>query len=414
MGNLERDWMGSFKAQNALKHLEALCKIEDRFAGRPGDVEAAYFMRDFFEGLGMKAELFPVKVPSFHAKEVSLTLETGETLDAVPFYFCKATPEGGVGGELLYIGSKDALESDITDLHGKIAVVDTPTLYMGKYIKAAAEKGAVALVVLNDMPHGFGMSAEAGFSDPHKQFFEAMIPAVNFGAKDGFKIMRAIGAGKTKAKLLCDTEITEKESFIAVGIYEGSELPEESVGIIAHRDVVVDPGANDNGSGTATMMEIARLISGQKTKRTALFISSTGEEGVTWGSYLYTKAKEEALRGKMKGLFNFDMFGAGGKLNLVGKGYWPDTGWMSHSEELNTMLIDIAEEAGYEIGLMEADWGVSESDRFQSIGVPSIWFWKDGDPNYHTPYDTLENVDGNALKVVGDVTGIAMMRLLNQ
>ncbi|MBQ3405164.1 MAG: M28 family peptidase, partial [Oscillospiraceae bacterium] len=251
------------------------------------------------------------------------------------------------------------------------------------------------------------------FSDPERQFYDELIPAVCVSALDGLKIMYLLGAGRNRARLVCDTEISLRESYIIVGIHRGTELPHETVGIIAHRDVVVDPGANDNGSGSGVMMELARLMSKRSYRRTMLFISSTGEEGVTWGSYLYTRAKKDMLK-NMKALFNLDMFAVGGKLNLVDRGYWPDTGWMTHSEELNSRIMALADELGYDLGLMEADWGVSESDRFQSLGVPSIWFWKDGDPNYHTVRDVLENVDGNSLKVVGDLVGITAGRILEQ
>jgi len=409
----ERSQINQFKAKNALKHIKELCKINDRFAGRPGDLEAADFIEDFYKGLGLETERFPVEIPSFIDNGSRLILDGNIEIKPLPVYFCKAADEGGITADIVYAGAGEEKDYKNISVAGKIAVIDVPRLYLGKYIKTAAENKALALIVINPMEWAFRMGAEAGFSDPEKQFFDEMIPALCVSAYDGYKIMERLGAGRTKAFLTCNTKNEIKKSYMVIGKKTGFEKPEECIGIVAHRDVVVDPGANDNGSGTGTMMELAKLMAPGKYKRTMLFISSTGEEGVTWGSYLYARANEKNFARNMKALFNFDMFAVGGKLNVVDKGYWPDTGWMSHSEWLNNSLVDIADDLGYEIGLMEADWGVSESDRFSSIGVPSIWFWKDGDPMYHTDRDVPENVDGNSLKVVGDVVYIAAGRILN-
>ena len=60
---------------------------------------------------------------------------------------------------------------------------------------------------------------------------------------------------------------------------------------------------------------------------------------------------------------------------------------------------------------MTAGWGVSESGRFINIGVPAVWFWKADDPYYHSKHDTPEKIDGNMLKVVGNLTGVALTRI---
>jgi hypothetical protein len=43
--------------------------------------------------------------------------------------------------------------------------------------------------------------------------------------------------------------------------------------------------------------------------------------------------------------------------------------------------------------------------------VPAVWFWKPDDFYYHSPHDRIENLDGNSLKAVADITAIALSRM---
>ena len=63
-------------------------------------------------------------------------------------------------------------------------------------------------------------------------------------------------------------------------------------------------------------------------------------------------------------------------------------------------LEEIADELGYDVGRMTAPWGVAESGRFIEAGVPAVWFWQPDDFYYHSIHDTVDKLDGNALKAV--------------
>ena len=62
---------------------------------------------------------------------------------------------------------------------------------------------------------------------------------------------------------------------------------------------------------------------------------------------------------------------------------------------------------------MTAPWGVAESGRFIEAGVPAAWFWRPDDFYYHSAHDTVDKLDGNALKAVADITATAVWRLAN-
>ena len=98
------------------------------------------------------------------------------------------------------------------------------------------------------------------------------------------------------------------------------------------------------------------------------------------------------------------MFGVGGKLKLVELGLWPDRKPIQHTEWLMGRLEAVADELGYDVGRMTASWGVAESGRFIEAGVPAAWFWRPDDFYYHSVHDTVDKLDGNALKAVADIT----------
>ncbi len=75
------------------------------------------------------------------------------------------------------------------------------------------------------------------------------------------------------------------------GLLRGSELPEEQVLVLAHRDHGIEPGANDNGSGVGTMLEVAAALAPERPRRTIEFLCTTAEEGTTPGVAAYIEAR---------------------------------------------------------------------------------------------------------------------------
>jgi hypothetical protein len=139
--------------------------------------------------------------------------------------------------------------------------------------------------------------------------------------------------------------------FNVVGLLEGNDpvLKSETILIAAHYDHLgvvnghVYPGANDNGSGTAAVMELARLFVGSRgrPKRSVLFTVFGSEEELMLGSFYYTAHPLRALAGT-RTVLNLDMIGrdkahipqsegvlqiapdTGNEINLVGTKYSPD------------------------------------------------------------------------------------------
>jgi aminopeptidase YwaD len=260
------------------------------------------------------------------------------------------------------------------------------------------------------------MSMEAGNSRIENRFLAEKLPAVCVSCVDGQDIMHRLGRGgnAAEATLSVKTRCDDVDSAFLVGRSPGSDPSLGGIVLEAHRDNGIAPGANDNGSGTGILLELARVLSSLDHKRDLYFISSTAEEGVTQGAWTFVRDNEDGLIARTRAMLNLDMVGVGGRLNLVETGLWPDSDPIPHPEWLNTLLEEIAADFGYHLGRMTAEWGVAEEARYLAKGVPSAWFWKPDDPYYHSIYDTADKIDGNSLKAVGDIAGAAAIFLADQ
>lgn len=403
-----------------LNNVSELTKIGDRFVGTEGDMKAIEFVKGQFKSYGLEIKETPFSALSFVEEKAYLKiLSTGEEFEVIAPYFSPSTPPGGMEAKLVLV--KDGTEEDYrrVDAQGKIVVLTEEVLgyskfWLGTFAERAAQAGAIGMILIHPMPWPYRASMEAGNSDLKNRFCKRMLPAVCVSAIGGFRLMHALGKGQTEARLEVKTLIEERNSVIISAFHRGTEYPEQRIGILAHRDNGIAPGANDNATGSGTMLEIARVLSQTKPKRTFEFISTTAEEGTTPGAYTYCRLHKEELVKNMKALIDMDMLSGVGTVKQIEVGLWPDTKPMKHPDWLMDMIDNVATDLGYGFGRMTASWGVPEEGRFLEIGVPAICLWGNDDPYYHSIHDTADKINPNSLKAVADTVAIVAWRLANK
>jgi Peptidase family M28/PDZ domain/PA domain len=163
----------------------------------------------------------------------------------------------------------------------------------------------------------------------------------------------------------------------------------------------VHPGADDNASGTAGVIELARHFSAlPKPKRGILFMTFAGEELGLLGSGFYANHPELPL-GKAVAMINMDMIGRvrEGKLYVGGAG----TG-TTLRKELDSITphfplrVDYSDTSGY---------GSSDHTSFTAKQVPVLFFFSGLHGDYHKPSDTWDKIDAPAavqvLQLVAEV-----------
>lgn len=165
----------------------------------------------------------------------------------------------------------------------------------------------------------------------------------------------------------------------------------------------VHPGADDNASGAAGVIELARWFSRQpKQKRGILFLEFAGEELGLLGSAWYAGHPDIPLE-KAAAMLNMDMIGRvrEGKLYIGGVGTGTNLRPMLEEAAAKFHLNgDFSDNAGFE--------GSSDHVSFVAKQVPALFFFSGLHADYHKPSDTWDKIDApDAVKVldlVADVT----------
>jgi aminopeptidase S len=155
----------------------------------------------------------------------------------------------------------------------------------------------------------------------------------------------------------------------------------------AHLDSVPDGrGINDNGSGVAALLEVARVLGPRPPGRVRLGFWGGEEDGLV-GSEHYVRDLSEAERDEIRAYLNFDMVGSPNPEPAV---------YSDGDAELGRLLrrLHPGRESGVGVG------GLSDHAPFDSAGVPVNGLYTGQDRCYHRPCDTLANVDLAALRAI--------------
>ena len=330
--------------QGPLAHVRYLADdaLQGREVGSSGARCAAEYIAGVFGELGLEGagpdgsffQSFEVQMGSEVGEGNTLAI-AGEALELktgwIPFGF---SGSGAIDAALIYGGpgvSRPGSEEDAfahLELEGKIVVVEgadphgggTPTMAGDPHFKAtvAAGRGAAAILVL--LPEGQPLP------DPISERRPAVkIPALAISGEVA-EMVREAARENTNAGLSTVVHPRMVEARNVVALIPGSDptLAREVVVVGAHYDhlgmggdgsldpdaLAVHNGADDNASGTAALMDVARRIqeSGQPPSRTIVFLAFTGEEKGLWGSGKYVESPLLPLENTVA-MMNMDMVG---------------------------------------------------------------------------------------------------------
>lgn len=198
-----------------------------------------------------------------------------------------------------------------------------------------------------------------------------------------------------------------------IGSLDGAgELAGEAVVVGAHYDHVgyggfssmaqvkvptVHPGADDNGSGTTGLLELARRLAAWRKQnpgipcRKIIFCAFSGEELGLYGSVHYCKEPVFPLN-KTKGMVNIDMIGrlrpdkASGKPRLLVQGSGTAKEFDGYLEEWNG-------DTQFSFQKQKSGFGPSDHNSFCAKKIPVLFFWTDVHADYHSPADTADRIN---------------------
>ena len=211
------------------------------------------------------------------------------------------------------------------------------------------------------------------------------------------------------ASLYWRTTIQDGLMTNVVGMIPGTGP--DTIVIGAHRDHfgrpagLWFPGADDNASGTAVMLEVARALGkiGRRPQRTILLMSFSGEENDLLGSRLYTSRPVVPL-GSTKAMINIDHAGVGSGRLTVG---------------ITGLEKATAEEAGRAAGLVDkldlyGFFPGGDHVPFKEAGVPTVTIVSGGiHPHFHQPTDTADTINPEILHTVARYVLALTLQLAN-
>jgi hypothetical protein len=194
-----------------------------------------------------------------------------------------------------------------------------------------------------------------------------------------------------------------------IGFIEGSDLKDEIVVITAHydhlgiKDSLIYNGADDNGSGTVAIMEIAQAFmlakkEGYGPRRSVLIMPVSGEEKGLLGSKYYTDNPVYPLENTIANL-NVDMIG-----RIDDYHDNPDYIYLIGSDRLSTELHQISEEVNDKYINLELDYKYNDKDdpnryyyrsdhyNFAKNNIPVIFYFNGLHADYHKESDTIEKI----------------------
>ncbi|MBL86399.1 MAG: peptidase M28 [Winogradskyella sp.] len=210
-------------------------------------------------------------------------------------------------------------------------------------------------------------------------------------------------------KSVLPDELNDSQNVIAY--IEGSEFPDEYIYITAHSDHEgvkegeIYPGADDNGSGTAAVFEMAEAFKkavedGNGPKRSIVFLHVTGEEVGLHGSRYYTNNPIFPIEDTVSTL-NIDMIGRVDSRHKDNEDYV----YVIGADRISTELHFVVQEANYNFVNLELDYEFNaENDHnryyyrsdhynFATKGIPVVFFFNGEHEDYTKPTDTADKIN---------------------
>ena len=403
-GNLQSDQafdnkiVKRIKVDNIYNHIAELSK-NPRVAGTQGEYEAVEYIKRQFESYGYETEIQPFDIYSYTAPNLIELNVDGNVLESSDFTY---GVNGEVTSELVYVGLGALDDFEGKDVSGKIALIERGEFSFAEKIENAKKAGASAVIIYNNTTGVIN-----GTLGEPKDY----IPAVALTQAQGVALKERLDKGETVNVTLkvdgAKTNIATSHNVVAT-----KKATQKSTGQLvlvgAHHDSVDGaPGANDDASGTATVLELARVFANSPTDTDLRFVTFGAEENGLLGSYEFVNRMTDEDYDRTVGMFQMDMVGS--------KDAGPLIVYTNDGEK--NIVTDLAAAAGARLSKtgeatpygME---GRSDHVPFAEIGLPAALFiHAPVEPWYHSPEDTLDKISKEKLEEVATIVGAAVYQV---
>jgi len=428
---------GAVTGKAVYKHLQEFQRIAEanggnRATGEPGYEASARYVEKKLRKAGYRPQRQYFDAEVFSVLDVSVEVP-GVALDPIVMTYSSSTPDEGVTGPLVAPTTAqgcDAAAWSGVDATDAIAVVSRGACPFGDKAAAAGEAGAAGVIVYNNT--GGQLNGTLGAPIP------GSAPAVGVTQAEGDALLAAMAGGTVTGSFDLQAELQQKRTFNVIAETRAGD-PDNVVVVGSHLDGVEEgAGINDNGSGSAAVLETALQLAKRghshgrhRINNKVRFAWWGAEELGLQGSTYYVdqlRANDPGALEDMAVYLNFDMIGSPNY--IVGvydadestypapvpvpdgsaaaeKAFtdyfdaidqpWVDTEFSGRSDYQAFIEAGVAS-----TGLFSGADGVKTPEEVAMFGgTAGITY----DPNYHSAADDITNVDKRALDIMGRAIG---------
>lgn len=465
-------------ATDLKKHLYVVASKENggRDTPSPGLENAANYIEQHFKNIGLKpgnGDSYRLYYPLYRDSVIGSSLK----INGKP-YELNTDYQNGNGNynadlpfsEAVFAGygivdDKAGIDSykDL-DVRGKAVIIlegapadykpsqtgfQNPSNAFGK-LNAASKKGAAAvLIVLKDFPRkptntqsNWGLNGYRASINPELFYISSNI-AANIMGEDGKGIFEKMSANSIGGKIYkANIDLSFKKTTLTtqvsnvMGLLEGTDKKDEYVFVTAHYDhvgkrgdSVIYYGADDDGSGTVSVLELSEAFAkakseGKGPRRSIVFMTVSGEEHGLWGSNYYSNHPVYPLDKTTVDL-NIDMIGR------IGNEYMKDKDSANYvyvigDNKLSSDLNPITENINSTYTKLKLDrkyndpkdpnrfYYRSDHFNFAEKGVPIIFYFNGVHPDYHRPTDTPDKINYNLMEKRARLVFYTAMEMANR
>lgn len=437
------------------KHLYTVAgkEMEGRETATPGQKKAAAYIEDYFRSLGLQPgnnSSFQMNFPIFRDEVLRTEVSVNENAfqrntDFQPYIFANAS-SSHYFAEAVFAGHGivDSSYDNYKDINvvGKLVIVmdGSPSSYpsrspVGIFTKIvnAQRKGAAALLVIApNFPRPAAPNIGSMYRQQYKStqylntyYISEKVAAAIIGPD--WPILKADAAKEqlpskvylANVHLDYQKKTDKLESSNVIGLLEGSDLKDEYVFLTAHydhlgirNDTTIYYGADDDASGTVSILELAKAFAkakaeGKGPRRSIVFMAVSGEEKGLWGSEYYTSHPVYPLEKTTVNL-NIDMIGRVGEEYLRSKDS-ANYVYIIGDDKLSTDLTPITNQMNKKLKLkldrkyndlndQNRFYYRSDHYNFAEKGVPIIFYFNGVHADYHRVTDTPDKINYKLLQ----------------
>ncbi|MGN1387794.1 MAG: M28 family peptidase [Bacillus sp. (in: firmicutes)] len=396
--NSDKQIINKINVDQIYQHIEYLSAVP-RVAGTEAEYQAVQYIKNQLESYGYKTEIQEFTYIGYRDPSTVQLSVDGYSEELKPRSF-SYTIDGNVTGELIYTGLGTKAELQNMDLSGKIALIQRGSINFQEKVLNAAEKGALAVIIYNNVDG----DVNGTLGGAHDNY----VPAVSITKAEGEALVAELEGGQVlTANVLVEGSFSgEQTSHNVIATKSPSNKKKATGDIIAigahHDSVALAPGANDNASGTAVVLELARVFKNLPTDTELHFLTYGAEELGLIGSDYYVNSLPQDTLNRIAGYFNLDMVGSRDAGDLVLNTVDGSANFVTELAQASSLRLN-GSATPYQEG------GRSDHVSFFEAGIPSASFiHSPTEPWYHTPEDSIDKISKEKLLDVTKIVGTAV------